>query len=255
MYTGTIMIGVFRERDKLGRRLVLILRGLPCAYGKCTFCPFALEQTLHTSRILEENKKIIEEAIAIAEKEEYKRIAVFNGGSFHELPYQVIEELRPLAKDNIFEIEERSEYVTYDSVTALYNYYAPEKLIIRVGFEVYDEEIREKKLRKGMPNTELYRVSGLREKLRSNGYNVEIWTYLLFGIESIPEDKVEESLYKFRELFDGIVAVRYKKYSPGHPEPVSVSEKLARLLEEYADLVDWGGEQWIIAGKEGSAPG
>ncbi len=140
-------------------------------------------------------------------------------------------------------------------MTALYNYYAPEKLIIRVGFEVYDEEIREKKLRKGMPNSELYRVSRLRETLRSKGYNIEIWTYLLFGIELIPEDKVVESLYKFRELFDGVIAVRYKKYNPGHPEPVPVSEKLARLLEKYADLVDWGGEQWIIAGKEGSAPG
>jgi len=47
-------------------------------------------------------------------------------------------------------------------------------------------------------------------------------------------------------MFDGIIAIKYKKYLPSHPKEVPISEYLAKFLEENTDLVDWGGEQWII---------
>jgi len=100
----------------------------------------------------------------------------------------------------------------------------------------------------------MYRLSKLRLEARSRGLPVEIWTYLLFGMEGIPEETVAESLRVFRRLFDGVIAVRYRRYLPRHPKPVPVSEWLARLLEEEADLVDWGGDQWVIAGRKGEEP-
>ena len=244
------MLGVFRYNDRLGRRLVVILRGFPCAYGRCTFCPFAAEQAVHTRAVIETNRRIIEEAVRAA-GEGYRRVAVFNGGSFHELPYDSVERLRPLARGRVFEVEERSEYVTMESLEALIDYYRPEKLIVRVGFETADERIREGVLRKGMPDSEMHRLSRLRVEARRRGLPVEIWTYLLFGMEGISEESVLRSLEVFRRLFDGVIAVRYRKYLPGHPEPSPVSERLARALEEGADLVDWGGDQWVIAGRKG----
>ena len=248
------MIGVFRENDKLGRRLVVILRGFPCAYGKCSFCPFAVEQSLHTSVVLETNRRLIDEASRIAAREDYERIAVFNGGSFHELPYDTIERLTRLSRGRIFEIEERSEYVTLEALQLLVGLLKPRKLIVRVGFETIREETREKLLRKGMPDSELYRVSDLRLEARKRGLPVEIWTYLLFGMKGISEEEVRESLQAFKRLFDGVIAVRYKKYLPAHPEPAPVSRELGEILEREADLVDWGGDQWVIGGKRGSAP-
>ncbi len=249
------MIGIFPENDRLGKRLVVILRGFPCAWGKCTFCPFAVEQSLHTRNVIEDNRRIIVEAVRIAGEGGYSRVAVFNGGSFHELPYDSVEKLRSLAKGRIFEIEERSEYVTLGMLEALIEYYRPKRLIVRVGFETAHERIREEVLRKGMPDSEMYRLSRLRLEAREKGLPVEIWTYLLFGMESIPEDSVYESLRVFKKLFDGVIAVRYHRYLPKHPRPVPVSGDLARFLEENADLVDWGGEnQWIIGGRKGSAP-
>jgi uncharacterized Fe-S cluster-containing MiaB family protein len=244
-------VGVFRYNDKLGRRLVVILRGLPCAWGKCTFCPFALEQTASLARVIDDNRRIISEAIRELEREPVGRVAVFNGGSFHELPYDTVERLRPLARGRVFEVEERSEYVTLDSLDALVDFFRPGKLIVRVGFETAFEDIREGLLRKGMPDSEMYRLSRLRLEARGRGLPVEVWTYLLFGMEGIPEETVAESLRVFRRLFDGVIAVRYRQYHPRHPRPAPVSDKLARLLEEEADLVDWGGDQWVIAGRPG----
>ena len=245
------MLGVFRYRDKLGHRLVVILQGYPCAWGKCTFCPFALEQSTHIARILETNRRIIARALEEMSREPAPRVAVFNGGSFHELPYDTVERLRPLAKGRVFEVEERSEYVSLPMLEALVDYYRPRRLIVRVGFETAFEEIREGVLRKGMPDSEMYRLSKLRLEARERGLPVEIWTYLLFGMEGIPDETVAESLKIFKRLFDGVIAVRYRKYLPRHPEPRPVPEWLARLLEEEADLVDWGEEQWVIAGRKG----
>ncbi len=243
------MLGVFRVDDKLGKRLVVILKGFPCAWGKCSFCPFALEQTTDTRDLITTNRRIINDALKIVREEGYSRIAVFNGSSFHELPYDTVERLRELAKSRVFEIESRSEYVTLDSIRALLSYYEPEKLIIRIGFEVYDEKIREKLLIKGMPNTELHRIYRLRNEIKELGLPVEIWVYVLFGIECIPEEKVIESVKMFRKMFDGVIAIKYKKYLPHHPNEAPVSKRLAEFLEENADLVDWGGEQWVIGEK------
>lgn len=242
------MLGVFRVSDKLGRRLVVILKGFPCVWGRCSFCPFYLEQTRDIRDLINTNRVIIDRALEITSAEDYKRIAVFNGGSFYELPYDTIEKLQDLAKGRIFEIESRSEYITLRGVKGLLKYYEPEKLVIRIGFEVWDEEIREKLLRKGMPNSELYRIAELRNTIKKLGLPVEFWVYVLFGIEYISEEKVVESVNKFRELFDGIIAIKYKKYIPYHPKEIPVSKSLARFLEENTDLVDWGeNEQWVTS--------
>lgn len=243
------MQGLFRLDDKLGRRLVLILKNYPCSWGKCIFCPFHLEQSTSTWDIIVFNRRIVREAIRVANRENYERIAVFNGGSFGELPYDTVNELVPLAKNRIFEIESRSNFITNDFVKNLLRLLAPRKLVIRIGFEVADEEIREKLLRKGMPDSEIRRILWIRRYLREEGLPVEFWVYVLFGIEYIPEEKVVESVRFFKKYFDGVIAIRYKKYLPEHPEEKTVSEKLARFLEREADLVDWGGEEWEIEKK------
>ncbi len=240
------MIGVFKYEDSLGKRLVLILKSYPCSWGKCIFCPFALEQTTNIKEIIDTNRKLIGEAYKQVMEGGYSRVAVFNGGSFHELPFDTVEKLTPLAKGRVFEVEERSEFVTENSIRALLDLYHPSKLIVRMGFEVFDEKLREEYLRKGMPNSELHRVVGLRRKLRGEGLQVEFWTYVLFGIEGISEDKVVESVREFKKLFDGVIAVKYHKYLPHHPNEVPVSKDLAKILEEEADLVDWGGDQWVM---------
>ncbi|WFO75694.1 hypothetical protein J4526_02125 [Desulfurococcaceae archaeon MEX13E-LK6-19] len=232
--------------DKLGKRLIVILKGFPCSWGKCSFCPFSLEQSTNIREVIETNRRIINKALELIRKDHYERVAVFNGGSFHELPFDTIEKLRDLAMNRVFEIETRSEFVTLDSLKNILSFYKPKKLIVRLGFEVYDEEIREKLLKKGMPNTELERIVNLRNKVKELGLPIEFWCYVLFGIEYIPEEKVVESVNVFRKMFDGIIAIKYKKYLPSHPNETPVSPRLAQFLENNVDLVDWGGEQWEI---------
>ncbi len=243
------MIGVFRFKDRLGRRVVIILKSYPCSWGKCSFCPFALEQSVNIKEVLETDKELIDQAIRLVEEEGVNRVAVFNGGSFNELPLDIALRLGALSKGRVFEVEERPEFVTEEHVKGLMNLLRPGKLIIRVGFEVRDEELRLNYLRKGIPDSELFRLADLRRTLKRKGMEVEIWSYVLFGIEGIPEDEVVRSVEEFKKMFDGVIAVKYHKYLPHHPKEVIVSERLRKFLESRADLVDWGGDEWVIGGR------
>jgi len=241
------LIGVFKVSDRLGNRLVLILKSYPCSWGKCVFCPFALEQSVNIKEIIRENTAIIEEALMKLREEDVGRVAVFNGSSFHELPLDTVLKLRPLARGRVFEVEERSEYVTEDAIEGIIELMRPKELVIRVGFEVWDEGLREGYLRKGMPNSEVYRLAELRRRLKARGMPLKIYVYVLFGIEGIPKEKVVESVKVFKELFDGVIAIKYRKYLPNHPDETSVSDELKEFLEKNADLVDWGeSEEWDI---------
>ena len=226
---------------------MVILKSYPCSWGRCIFCPFSLEQSTDIKDIIETNRRVIDDALREVRREDVERVAVFNGSSFHELPLDTVLRLPPLAEGRVFEVEERSEYVTKDSLKYLLRLMKPKELVVRVGFEVWDEGIREGYLRKGMPNSEVVRLAKLRKEVRGEGLPVKFIIYVLFGMEGLPESKVVESVIKFKELFDGVIAIKYRKYLPNHPNEAPVSEELAQYLERSADLVDWGEEEeWVI---------
>ncbi len=234
------MIGVLRVEDSLGRRLVVILKSFLCGWGRCVFCPFWMDQSASVREVIETNRRVVAEAVKAAEEGGYGRVAVFNGSSFNELPLDTVVRLTPLAEGRVFEVEERSEYVDEALIKSLLRLYRPKELVVRVGFEVWDEGIREGYLRKGMPQSEVFRLAELRKSLQREGLPVRFLIYVLFGIEGVPEDAVVESVRRFKELFDGVVAVRYRRFVKNHPREVRVSERLAKFLEREADLVDWG---------------
>jgi len=226
---------------------VVILKSYPCSWGRCIFCPFSLEQSTDIKDIIETNRRVIDDALREVRREDVERVAVFNGSSFHELPLDTVLRLPPLAEGRVFEVEERSEYVSKESLKYLLRLMKPKELVVRVGFEVWDEGIREGYLRKGMPNSEVVRLAKLRKEVRGEGLPVKFIIYVLFGMEGLPESKVVESVTKFKELFDGVIAIKYRKYLPNHPNEAPVSKELAQYLERSADLVDWGEEEeWVF---------
>ncbi len=246
------MLGVFRSVDVLGKRLVVVLQGFPCSWGRCSFCPFYLEQSTSLSEVLERDREIVSRALEVCSGEFVERVTVFNGGSFFELPLAVVEMLRPLTRGRVVDIESRPEFLSLGSLRTVLSILEPRELVVRVGFEVFDEFVRNGVLNKGIPQSEVYRVAELRRVVKSFGMPVKIVAYVLFGIEGVSEEKVVESVVEFKKLFDGVIAIRYRRYLPHHPREAGVSEELRRFLERECLYVDWGeGEEWSIAG---SAP-
>ncbi|NPA04940.1 MAG: hypothetical protein GXO09_02445, partial [Crenarchaeota archaeon] len=169
------------------------------------------------------------------------------GGSFYELPFDTVIGASRLARGLIVDIESRPEYINDHSVEATLSLLGARRLVVRLGFEVWDEVLRNRVLRKGIPQSEVYRVAELRRRLRERGVPVEFLVYVLFGIEGVSEDAVVRSVEEFNKLFDGVIAVRYRRYPGLKPREVGVSEKLLSYLRDRCLLVDLGeGEEWVI---------
>jgi len=237
------MIGVFPIHDKLGKRLILVLKGLPCSWNKCTFCPFFLEQG-SLPQVLKVNSELIEQAIKILSREDYERITIFNGGSFYELPINTVIKLSKITNSRVVDIETRPEFIDYDTITKTLEILKPKRLVIRIGFEVIDDEVRNKILNKGIPQQEVYRIAGLRKKLQKDKLPVEIISYVLFGMKGISEELVKRSVQEFNELFDGVIAIRYRKYLAHHPEEVEISKDLIEFLKKNTLLIDWSEQEF-----------
>ncbi len=241
------MIGVFPTHDELGKRLILVLKGLPCSWNKCTFCPFFLEQG-SLPQVLKVNSKLIEQAIKILSREDYERITIFNGGSFYELPVNTVIRLSKITNSRVVDIETRPEFVDYDVIIKTLEILKPKRLVIRIGFEVIDDEVRNKILNKGIPQQEVYRIASLRKKLQKDKLPVEIISYVLFGMKGISEELVKRSVQEFNELFDGVIAIRYRKYLTHHPEEVEISGDLIEFLKKNTLLIDWSEQEfWEVA--------
>jgi len=241
------MIGVFPTHDELGKRLILVLKGLPCSWDKCTFCPFFLEQG-SLPQVLKVNSKLIEQAIKILSREDYERITIFNGGSFYELPVNTVIKLSKITNSRVVDIETRPEFIDYDVIIKTLEILKPKRLVIRIGFEVIDDEVRNKILNKGISQQEVYRIASLRKKLRKDKLPVEIISYVLFGMKCISEELVKRSVQEFNELFDGVIAIRYRKYLTHHPEEVEISKDLIEFLKKNTLLIDWSEQEfWEVA--------
>ncbi len=250
------MIGVFTSRDKLGKRVIIVFRGLPCSWGRCRFCGFQVEQTTSLRIVLSEARRLVEEARRIIEREGCNRITVFNGGSFSELPLDVVLELSKITRGLIVDIEERPEFLDLDKIRRILGILEPMKLVVRVGLEVASEEKRNKLLGKGISDEEVERLIDLRLKARIEGLPVEFIAYVLFSYPGILEEEVMRSVDYFNKVFDGVIAIRYRRLVPWIPVEAPVSSQLASWLEENTLMVDWTtGEEWSIGVEgEGQAP-
>lgn len=243
------MLGVVVERSR--RRVIVILKNFPCRWGQCIFCPFSLEAGRDLSDVLTTNQRILELLERAVHEYEVERITVFNGGSFPELPLDTVLRLSKFTAGRDTEIETRPEYLSEETIHQLLQLLRPRTLTIRIGIEVWDEYLRNRVLRKGIPQSEVLRIAELRRRVRSKlGEKVRFVTYVLFGIEYVPEEKVVESVEELRKLFDGVVAVQYRRVLETHPRSVPVSTELLQYLREKCLDVDVGeSEEWTFTGE------
>lgn len=131
--------------EKLPREIVL-LKGLPCVWSKCSFCDYIDDNTTDESLI---------EAVARQEllkvTGRFKRLEVINSGSIQELTAPVLERIRKLLADLSVEEFICESYWSYrrrwDETRVFFG--VPTR--IKLGVETFDDHVRNVVLNKAMP--------------------------------------------------------------------------------------------------------
>lgn len=239
------MIGVWY--DKNYRKLTLVLKSFKCSWNKCVFCCFSDEAADNYNDLKKTNFKILSYAEKINNDDRIDELVIFNGGSFFELPYEIILKISKLTEDKIVNIESRPEFVTEENISKTLTLLKPTQLIVRIGFESFFPEVRNA-LKKNIPQTEIQRIEHLRKIFENK--NVKLVAYVLFGMNQISEESVEKSIKIFNNIFDGVIAIKYKQLRRNMPQTRRPSNKLISFLKINCLSIDMAGDElWKIEHK------
>jgi len=231
------LIGV--TYDGRSKRIITILKGYVCSWNKCTFCCFYEDAAKNfTDLILTANENLLKIKELMKEKL-VERLSFFNGGSFLELPPNVIFDLSQVTEQKIVDIESRPEFLDLDSIRTLFRILNPRKLVLRIGLESIYDKIRNGILMKGISDIEVKRIVKLRESIKNEfDGKVDFITYVLFGIEGIDEQSVIASVKEFNKYFDGVISVRYKVFRKWMPKEIEITQSLIEFLRKNCLDVD-----------------
>jgi len=133
-----------KYRGKLPREVVL-LRGRPCIWSRCSFCDYIDDNTSDDTLI----QRVADEQLARVTGE-FGRLQVINSGSIQELPRSVRAQIRDLMADRgISEFWTESYWAyrkDYDATRRFFNV----STHLFLGVETFDDDLRNGVLNKSM---------------------------------------------------------------------------------------------------------
>lgn len=139
------MIRYSRILEKNPREIVL-LKSRPCKWGRCFFCDYIHDNCEDDASMIAFNGEILRDVTG-----EFKRLEVINSASVFELPQETLKDI----KDIVFEkgIEELYFEVHYsykDRLDEIRNYFSGIDIKFKCGIETFDDDFRNKYLKKGV---------------------------------------------------------------------------------------------------------
>lgn len=173
-----------RITTKLPREIVL-LRGLPCVWGRCTFCDYIADNTTD----LDEIRRVADRELAKVTGE-FGRLEVINSGSIQELPDEIRARIRDLIPQRgiaEFICESYWSYRrTWPDTRAFFR--VPTR--IKLGVETFDDRLRNEVLNKSMHFADPAEVAALTDTI-----------CLLVGFRGQTRDTVRRDIDLLRKLF------------------------------------------------------
>ena len=77
--------------ENKNKREIVLLKGFPCIWGKCTFCDYIHDNSTSEDDINKLNFEVLSNITG-----EYKVLEVINSGSCFELPKKTLEKIREI---------------------------------------------------------------------------------------------------------------------------------------------------------------
>lgn len=204
----------FEDKD----REFILLKSYPCVHSKCAFCTLHLDNDTATRSMLEINSQVISQIQGKGILE------IYNSGSIFELPAATLFELRQKIREKkIKAVITEAHWLYRFHFKRMKKFLDATKVIIKVGVETFDPDLRENVMKKGMDGSSAQEIRSFTE-----GIN------LLVGFKGQTKNTVAMDLAA-AQLFDHVdINILDGKYTP---DPRNIDyELIAWFLKEFSYL-------------------
>lgn len=134
----------YSKIDNKNKREVVLLKGLPCDYGKCAFCNYILDNSTDVREINRVNFEVLKNITG-----EYGVLEVINSGSIFEIPTESLERIREIILEKNIKILYCEAYFGYvNRLNEIREYFNMCEIRFMIGIETFDNEYRIKTLKK-----------------------------------------------------------------------------------------------------------
>ncbi len=125
------------------KREICLLRGFPCAWGKCSFCDYIDDNGKDRASMVALNAQVLGRVTG-----ELGVLEVINSGSCFELPEETLEDIeRVIREKKIGKLFFESHWMYRNHVAAMRNR-MPVPIIFKIGVETFDYDFRQNVLNK-----------------------------------------------------------------------------------------------------------
>ncbi|WP_411170685.1 radical SAM protein [Clostridium sp. MB05] len=119
------------------RREIVLLKALPCIWGKCSFCDYIEDNSNDVSKINKINKEVLDNVKGI-----YGVLEVINSGSCFELPSATLEHIRKIIKEkNIKKLFLESHWCYKNRLQEMRDFFGIE-IVFKIGVESFNNDFR-----------------------------------------------------------------------------------------------------------------
>ena len=171
--------------DKIKREIVL-LKALPCVWGKCSFCDYILDNSNNEEEINKINKEILKNITG-----EFKVLEVINSGSCFEIPRETLEEIKKIIKKKGIERLFLESHWSYKNRIQEMRDFFEILITFKIGVETFDYDFRNTVLNK---NAKFKTIEELKEYFDS--------PCLMVGIKGQTKDSIAKDMDILLKNFD-----------------------------------------------------
>jgi hypothetical protein len=124
-------------------REIVLLKGHPCAWGKCTFCDYILDNSVDENKMTDLNFQVLSRVSG-----KTGVLEVINSGSCFELPEETLDRIRQIVKEKKIRRLFFESHWIYRSRLQEMREFMGIPITFKIGVETFDNEFREKVLNK-----------------------------------------------------------------------------------------------------------
>ena len=174
---------------KKNPREIVLLKGKPCIYGKCTFCNYIEDNSTDEELNNKINLEVLERITG-----EFEALEVINSGSVFELPEITLKKIREIVHSKKIKVIWFEAYYIYKNrLQEIRDYFDRVEVRFKVGIESFDENFRNNVLNKDLYYSDIKELSDYFE-------NICLMVGIFGQTEEMIRKDIEIGLRNFKRL-------------------------------------------------------